>query len=47
MNVQLFATCLGDLVCPDAVADAELLLREAGHDVVFPKGHVRCGQPGV
>ncbi len=29
MRVQLFATCLGDLVLPDAVADAEALLREA------------------
>ena len=27
MKVQLFATCLGDLVFPDAVADAEALLR--------------------
>jgi len=43
--VQLFATCLGDLVVPDAVADAELLLRDAGFDVVFPRGQVCCGQP--
>lgn len=44
-RVQLFATCLGDLVFPDAVADAELLLREAGFEVVFPRGQVCCGQP--
>jgi L-lactate dehydrogenase complex protein LldE len=44
-QVQLFATCLGDLVLPDAVADAELLLRAAGCDVVFPAGQVCCGQP--
>jgi L-lactate dehydrogenase complex protein LldE len=44
-RVQLFATCLGDLVFPEAVADAELLLREAGFDVVFPSGQVCCGQP--
>ena len=44
-TVQLFATCLGDLVLPDAVADAELLLREAGFDVRFPPGQVCCGQP--
>lgn len=43
--VQLFATCLGDLVFPDAVADAEQLLREAGYDVRFPRGQVCCGQP--
>jgi L-lactate dehydrogenase complex protein LldE len=45
VRVQLFATCLGDLVVPDAVADAESLLREAGHEVVFPPGQVCCGQP--
>lgn len=44
-SVQLFATCLGDLAFPDAVADAESLLRRAGYDVVFPKGQVCCGQP--
>src|SRR5436309_12796288 len=43
--VQLFATCLGDLALPDAVADAEALLREAGFDVEFPRGQVCCGQP--
>jgi L-lactate dehydrogenase complex protein LldE len=43
--VQLFATCLGDLLYPDAVADAESLLRGAGFDVVFPEGQVCCGQP--
>jgi L-lactate dehydrogenase complex protein LldE len=41
----LFATCLGDLVLPDAVADAETLLRDAGHDVVFPRDQTCCGQP--
>jgi len=44
-RVQLFATCLGDLVMPDAVADAESLLRDAGFDVVFPRSQVCCGQP--
>jgi len=43
--VQLFATCLGDLLFPDAVADAEALLRRAGFDVAFPGGQVCCGQP--
>lgn len=44
-TVQLFATCLGDLAFPDAVADAETLLRRAGYDVVFPGRQVCCGQP--
>jgi L-lactate dehydrogenase complex protein LldE len=43
--VQLFATCLGDLFFPEAVADAESLLREAGFEVVFPRAQVCCGQP--
>ena len=45
MTVQLFATCLGDLVFPTAVTDAEALLREAGHEVVFPRQQICCGQP--
>jgi L-lactate dehydrogenase complex protein LldE len=44
-RVQLFATCLGDLAFPGAVADAAALLRLAGTDVVFPRGQVCCGQP--
>jgi L-lactate dehydrogenase complex protein LldE len=43
--VQLFATCLGDLVFPEAVDDAERLLRAAGFEVVFPRAQVCCGQP--
>lgn len=44
-RIQLFATCLGDLIFPDAVADAERLLRSAGYDVEFPRKQVCCGQP--
>ena len=44
-RVQLFATCLGDLLFPDAVADAERLLRDAGFEVDFPLAQVCCGQP--
>ncbi len=44
-RVQLFATCLGDLVLPDAVADTETLLRGAGFEVEFPAAQVCCGQP--
>jgi L-lactate dehydrogenase complex protein LldE len=45
VRVQLFATCLGDLLLPGAVADAETLLRHAGHDVAFPPDQTCCGQP--
>jgi L-lactate dehydrogenase complex protein LldE len=44
-RVQLFATCLGDLIFPDAVADAEALLVGAGCDVDFPEAQICCGQP--
>lgn len=44
-RVQLFATCLGDLVFPEAVVDAEALLRAAGYEVAFPRAQVCCGQP--
>ena len=44
-RIQLFATCLGDLFFPDAVADAERLLRTAGYEVEFPRKQVCCGQP--
>jgi L-lactate dehydrogenase complex protein LldE len=44
-RVQLLGTCLGDLVFPDVLADAERLLSDAGYDVVFPEGQVCCGQP--
>src|SRR4029450_13075897 len=44
-RVQLFATCLGDLFFPEVVADAKLLLEEAGYEVGFPRGQVCCGQP--
>lgn len=44
-SVQLFATCLGDLVVPEAVVDAARLLREAGFEVEFPRAQVCCGQP--
>jgi L-lactate dehydrogenase complex protein LldE len=44
-RVQLLVTCLGDLVLPDAVADAERLLRDAGFEVAVPSGQVCCGQP--
>jgi len=44
-RVQLFATCLGDLVFPQAVADAATLLAACGVEVEFPSAQVCCGQP--
>jgi L-lactate dehydrogenase complex protein LldE len=44
-RAQLFATCLGDVFFPEAVADAESLLREAGFEVEFPAAQTCCGQP--
>lgn len=44
-RLQLFATCLGDLFFPEAVADARELLERAGFEVVFPRRQVCCGQP--
>jgi L-lactate dehydrogenase complex protein LldE len=43
--VQLFATCLGDLIFPDVVEDAATVLQEAGFEVEFPADQVCCGQP--
>src|SRR3974390_2201615 len=43
--VQLFATCLGDLLFPAVVDDVVRLLAEAGYRVEFPPGQVCCGQP--
>jgi L-lactate dehydrogenase complex protein LldE len=44
-RVQLFATCLGDLIFPDAVADAATLIRSCGVEVEFPSAQICCGQP--
>jgi L-lactate dehydrogenase complex protein LldE len=43
--VQLFPTCLGELVLPEAVEDATALLRGGGFDVSTPRRSVCCGQP--
>jgi L-lactate dehydrogenase complex protein LldE len=44
-RVQLFATCLGDLLFPEVLADTTQLLQDAGYEVIFPAGQVCCGQP--
>lgn len=43
--VQLFVTCVGDLLAPDAVVATVRLLRATGHEVAVPDGQTCCGQP--
>ena len=43
--VNLFVTCLVDLVRPSAGESAVRVLRRAGHEVRFPAGQTCCGQP--
>lgn len=43
--VYFFATCVVDLMAPQAGMDAISLIRAAGIEVVFPPGQGCCGQP--
>jgi L-lactate dehydrogenase complex protein LldE len=44
-RVNLFVSCLVDLVRPSAGEAAVRVLRRAGHEVSFPAGQTCCGQP--
>ena len=44
-RVNLFVTCLVDLVRPSAGEAAVRVLRRTGHEVAFAKGQTCCGQP--
>jgi L-lactate dehydrogenase complex protein LldE len=44
-RVNLFVSCLVDLVRPSAGEAAVRVLRRAGHEVAFPSGQTCCGQP--
>jgi L-lactate dehydrogenase complex protein LldE len=44
-RVNLFVSCLVDLVRPSAGEAAVRVLRRAGHEVGFPEGQTCCGQP--
>ena len=44
-RVELFVSCLVDLVRPTAGEAAVRVLRRAGHEVGFPAGQTCCGQP--
>ncbi len=44
-HVYFFATCLIDLIYPDAGLAGMQLLRRAGVDVIYPDDQSCCGQP--
>lgn len=44
MRIALFATCVGDLMFPQAPQATVHLLERLGHDVVFPESQGCCGQ---
>jgi L-lactate dehydrogenase complex protein LldE len=45
VKVNLFVTCLVDLVRPSAGEAAVRVLRRTGREVAFPAGQTCCGQP--
>lgn len=47
MKVALFATCIGDIMFPDAATAAARVLTRLGCDVVFPPQQTCCGQMHV
>lgn len=44
MRIALFATCIGDLMFPQAPQATVHLLERLGHQVVFPESQGCCGQ---
>ncbi|MDY5602087.1 MAG: (Fe-S)-binding protein [Schaalia hyovaginalis] len=44
MRLALFATCIGDLMFPQAPQATVHLLERLGHEVVFPESQGCCGQ---
>ncbi|ENO18543.1 cysteine-rich domain protein [Schaalia cardiffensis F0333] len=44
MRIALFATCVGDLMFPQAPQATVHLLERLGHEVVFPESQGCCGQ---
>jgi L-lactate dehydrogenase complex protein LldE len=46
VRVQLFVTCLVDLVQPEVGERTVALLERLGCEVAFPAGQTCCGQPG-
>ncbi len=44
MKIALFATCISDVMFPQASQATVHLLRRLGHEVVFPEKQACCGQ---
>ena len=47
MRVQLFVTCLVDLLQPSVGERTVALLERLGCEVAFPRGQTCCGQPAA
>lgn len=47
MRIALFATCIGDVMFPQAPQATTHLLERLGHEVVFPADQACCGQMHV
>lgn len=47
MKVNLFATCLGDMVKADVAKKTVLLLEQLNCEVIFPQRQGCCGQPSL
>ncbi|WP_375753573.1 (Fe-S)-binding protein [Vibrio sp. HN007] len=47
MKVNLFATCLGDMVKADVAKKTVLLLEQLNCEVIFPERQGCCGQPSL
>lgn len=47
MRVNLFATCIGDVVKANTLKKTVLLLEKCGCEVIFPTRQTCCGQPGL
>lgn len=47
MKVNIFATCLGDLVKANVVKDTVLLLEKLGCEILFQEKQGCCGQPAL
>lgn len=47
MKVNLFVTCIGELLGVSMARSTVLLLEQLGCDVYFPKNQGGCGQPAI
>ena len=47
MRIALFATCIGDVMFPQAPMATTHLLERLGHEVIFPTGQACCAQMHV